>query len=68
MLHQTIIIRGMFAQGAVRETMILVDTLATLSMSNYGHYSGIFEAIVVISALGGELTLCLWLLIKGIRN
>lgn len=45
----------------------LVDTLATLLMANYESYAGVFEGIVIISALGGELTLCLYLLIRGVR-
>ena len=46
----------------------ITDTVGTLGMSNYAEHSDIFEGIVVVAALAGEITLCLWLLIKGVRS
>ncbi|MCB1139477.1 MAG: DUF4386 domain-containing protein [Leptospiraceae bacterium] len=46
----------------------LVDTVATVAMADYETYANIFESLVVISALGGELTLCLYLLIRGVSS
>ncbi len=46
----------------------LIDTFATVALSSYSANAGIFEIIVVVSALVGEIPLCLWLLIKGVRS
>ena len=46
----------------------ITDTVGTLGMSNYAEHSDIFEGIVVVAALAGEIPLCLWLLIKGVRS
>ncbi|MBI40480.1 MAG: hypothetical protein CMF59_19320 [Leptospiraceae bacterium] len=46
----------------------LIDTFATIALSSYSANAGIFEIIVVVSALVGEIPLCLWLLIKGVRS
>ena len=44
-----------------------VDNFATFMLPNYDAYADIFEMIVMTSALTGEVALCLWLLIRGIR-
>jgi hypothetical protein len=46
----------------------LIDTFATILMPRYLEFAGIFEGIVIASALTGELTLCIWLLVKGVRT
>ncbi|MCB1164975.1 MAG: DUF4386 domain-containing protein [Leptospiraceae bacterium] len=46
----------------------LLDTTATILMTDYARYADLFEMIVIVSALGGELTLCLYLLIRGIAK
>lgn len=44
-----------------------IDNFATFIMTNYDAYAGIFEMIVVVSALTGETALGLWLLFRGIK-
>tara|TARA_B100001939_G_scaffold344559_1_gene359287 strand:- start:28808 stop:29431 length:624 start_codon:yes stop_codon:yes gene_type:complete len=46
----------------------LIDTVATIGLANYSEHADLFETIVVVAALAGEVPLCLWLLIKGVRN
>lgn len=45
-----------------------IDNFATFIMTNYDAYAGIFEMIVVVSALTGETALGLWLLFRGINT
>ena len=45
----------------------VIDSVASFSLTNYNDYSGFFEIMVVIPSVIGELSLCLWLLIRGIR-
>lgn len=46
----------------------LTDTVATIALSDYAAKADLFEMIVIVSALAGEIPLCLWLLIKGVRS
>ncbi len=46
----------------------LIDTVATIGLTNYSDHADLFEMIVVVAALAGEVPLCLWLLIKGVRS
>ena len=43
----------------------LIDSLAQLLLPNYADYKDIFLLIVVVPGVIGELSLALWLLIKG---
>ena len=45
-----------------------IDNFATFIMPNYDAYAAIFEMIVMVSALTGEVVLCLWLLVRGVRS
>lgn len=45
----------------------IVDSFAHFLMSNYTDYEDVFLMIVALPALIGELSLCLWLLIKGTK-
>ncbi len=45
----------------------LIDSFAHFLLSNYTDYKEIFEMIVVIPGIIGELSFCLWLLIKGTK-
>ena len=44
-----------------------IDNMAAFILQNYADYAGTFEMIVMI-ALPVELSMALWLLVKGIRN
>lgn len=46
----------------------LADSFAHFLLTNYEDYSSIFEMIVVIPGVLGELSFTLWILIKGIRK
>lgn len=46
----------------------IVDGIAKLSMSNYDDYKNIFEVIVIIPTVIGELSFTIWLLIKGFKK
>lgn len=46
----------------------IIDSVASFSMSNYEHYTAFFEIMVVIPSVLGELSFCLFLLIKGIKQ
>ena len=46
----------------------VVDSFAHFLMSNYSDYEDLFLMIVALPALIGELSLCLWLLIKGAKE
>ena len=43
----------------------MVDTGAHFLLQNYEEYSSIFLALVAIPSIVGEMSLALWLLIKG---
>jgi hypothetical protein len=45
--------------------MYMVDTSAHFLMPDYKRYSEIFLALVAIPSIVGEMSLALWLLIKG---
>ena len=45
--------------------MYMVDTSAHFLLQNYEEYSSIFLALVAIPSIVGEMSLALWLLIKG---
>ena len=45
----------------------LVDSFACVLLTNYGAYENIFNFVVFIPAFIGELSMCLWLLIKGVE-
>ena len=45
--------------------MYMVDTGAHFLLQNYEEYSSIFLALVAIPSIVGEMSLALWLLIKG---
>jgi len=45
----------------------LTDSFAQIFLSNYSDYAAIFMAIVGIPAIIAELSLCLWLLFKGVK-
>lgn len=44
----------------------LTDSFAQFLLSNYKDYAAIFLLIVAVPAVVAELSLCLWLLIKGV--
>ncbi len=46
----------------------VIDSVASFSLQNYSDYSSFFEMMVVIPSVIGELSLCLYLLIKGIKK
>jgi uncharacterized membrane protein len=45
----------------------LVDSTAQMLLPNYSDYESIFMIIVILPGIVGELSLTLWLLIKGVR-
>jgi hypothetical protein len=46
----------------------LVDSFAKFLMPNYASYEGMFTMVVFVPAFISELALCLWLLIKGLKD
>lgn len=46
----------------------LVDSMAQLFMSDYALYADLFSMVVIIPGVVGELSLTLYLLIKGVRT
>lgn len=46
-------------------TMYMVDTVAHFLLQNYEAYSSIFLALVAIPSIIGEMSLAIWLLVKG---
>lgn len=46
----------------------LVDSFAKFLMPNYASYEGLFTMVVFVPAFISELALCLWLLIKGLKD
>lgn len=45
-----------------------LDNFATFLMPNYSEYADVFGLVVFVSAVIGELSFCLWLLIKGVKD
>jgi hypothetical protein len=45
----------------------LIDSFAHFLLSNYTNYESIFLLIVAVPGVIAELSLCLWLLFKGVR-
>ena len=46
----------------------LSDSFAKILMTNYNAYKAVFELVVFIPAVIAELSLCLWLIIKGVKE
>jgi hypothetical protein len=46
----------------------LIDSFASFLLPNYDHYEAIFALVVFLPAFIGELSMCLWLLIKGVKG
>lgn len=46
----------------------LIDSTAHILMVNYDQYAGVFQAIVAVPAMLGEMSMMIWLLIKGGKN
>lgn len=45
--------------------MYMVDTAAHFLFQNYSAYAGVFLALVAVPSILGEMSLALWLLVKG---
>ena len=45
----------------------LIDSFARVLLSNYANYENILTLVVFIPAFVGELSLCLWLIVRGAR-
>jgi hypothetical protein len=45
--------------------MYMVDTSAHFLLQNYDDYSSLFLALVAIPSIIGEMSLAIWLLLKG---
>ena len=45
----------------------LIDSFASFLLPNYEAYETIFALVVFLPAFIGELSMCLWLLIKGVN-
>ncbi len=45
----------------------LIDSFANVLMPNYETYEAIFALVVFLPAFIGELSMCLWLLVKGVK-
>lgn len=48
--------------------MYMMDTAAHFSIPDYDAYASIFLALVAIPSIFGEMSLSIWLLIKGVKN
>lgn len=48
--------------------MYVIDTGAHFLLSNYNEYKSLFLSLVAIPSIIGEMSLALWLLIKGGKN
>jgi len=46
----------------------LIDSFANFLLPNYENYRTIFSLVVFVPAFVGELSFCLWLLLKGINE
>ncbi len=44
----------------------LIDSFASFLLPNYANYEAIFALVVFLPALIGELSMCVWLLVKGV--
>ncbi len=45
----------------------LIDSFAGFLLPNYGAYADVFALVVFLPAFIGELAMCLWLLVKGVK-
>ena len=45
----------------------LIDSFASFLLPNYDDYEAMFALVVFLPAFVGELSMCLWLLIKGVK-
>jgi hypothetical protein len=45
----------------------LIDSFASFLLPNYENYEAIFALVVFLPAFVGELSMCLWLLVKGVK-
>ncbi len=45
----------------------LIDSFARFLLPTYDAYKGIFDLVVFLPAFIGELAMCLWLLVKGVK-
>lgn len=45
----------------------LIDSFASFLLPNYDDYETIFALVVFLPAFIGELSMCLWLLVKGVK-
>lgn len=45
----------------------LIDSFTNVLLSNYTQYESVLIIVVFVPAFIGELSLCLWLLLKGVR-
>ena len=43
------------------------DSLANILSANYDDYQAIFDMVVLAPAVIAELSMCLWLLLKGVK-
>ena len=50
---------------AIAGIMYMVDTSAHFMLPDYETYSSIFLTLVIIPSILGEMSFCIWLLIKG---
>jgi hypothetical protein len=50
---------------ALAGTMYMVDTGAHFVLPNYEDHASIFLALVAIPSIAGEMSLAVWLLIRG---
>jgi hypothetical protein len=48
--------------------MYMIDTGAHFLLSNYNEYKSLFLSLVAIPSIIGEMSLAIWLLIKGGKN
>jgi hypothetical protein len=48
--------------------MYMIDTAAHFMLENYELYSSIFLALVAIPSIAGEMSLAIWLIVKGGRE
>jgi len=46
----------------------LIDSFASFLLPNYDDYEAIFALVVFLPAFIGELSMCLWLLLKGVKE
>ena len=46
----------------------LLDSFANFLLPNYNDYKNIFQLIVIVPGIVGELSLTFWLLFKGVKD